>query len=46
MSMNKAAHGLLLAIVVLGAGWFGIPTFFKLPVALTPEDLMAGDGRE
>jgi len=26
-----------------GAGWYGIPTFFKLPVALTPEDLMAGD---
>jgi agmatinase len=26
-----------------GAGWFGIPTFFRLPVALTPEDLMAGD---
>lgn len=25
-----------------GAGWFGIPTFFKLPVALTPEDLRAG----
>lgn len=22
-----------------GAGWFGIPTFFKLPIALTPEDL-------
>ena len=26
-----------------GAGWQGIPTFFKLPIALTPEDLMAGD---
>ena len=26
-----------------GAGWFGIPTFFKLPVALTPEDLAAGN---
>jgi len=26
-----------------GAGWFGIPTFFKLPVALTPEDLKAGN---
>jgi agmatinase len=26
-----------------GAGWSGIPTFFKLPVALTPEDLKAGD---
>jgi agmatinase len=26
-----------------GAGWFGIPTFFRLPVALTPGDLMAGD---
>lgn len=26
-----------------GAGWFGIPTFFKLPIALTPEDLMAGN---
>lgn len=26
-----------------GAGWFGIPTFFKLPIALTPEDLTAGD---
>lgn len=26
-----------------GAGWFGIPTFFKLPIALTPEDLKAGD---
>ena len=25
-----------------GAGWFGIPTFFKLPVALTPKDLKAG----
>ena len=22
-----------------GAGWAGIPTFFKLPIALTPEDL-------
>ena len=26
-----------------GAGWFGIPTFFKLPIALTPEDLAVGD---
>ena len=26
-----------------GAGWSGIPTFFKLPIALTPEDLTAGD---
>ena len=26
-----------------GAGWQGIPTFFKLPIALTPEDLRAGD---
>ncbi len=26
-----------------GAGWFGIPTFFKLPVALTPKDLVAGN---
>jgi arginase family enzyme len=26
-----------------GAGWMGIPTFFKLPIALTPEDLKAGD---
>jgi agmatinase len=26
-----------------GAGWLGIPTFFRLPVALTPEDLAAGD---
>ena len=26
-----------------GAGWFGIPTFFKLPIALTPEDLAAGN---
>ena len=26
-----------------GAGWFGIPTFFKLPVALTPGDLKAGN---
>ena len=26
-----------------GAGWFGIPTFFRLPVALTPEDLKAGN---
>jgi arginase len=26
-----------------GAGWQGIPTFFKLPVALTPADLTAGD---
>lgn len=26
-----------------GAGWFGVPTFFKLPIALTPEDLKAGD---
>ena len=26
-----------------GAGWQGIPTFFKLPIALTPEDLAAGD---
>ncbi len=25
-----------------GPGWAGIPTFFKLPVALTPEDLKAG----
>jgi agmatinase len=25
-----------------GAGWAGIPTFFKLPIALTPEDLQAG----
>ena len=26
-----------------GAGWQGIPSFFKLPLALTPEDLAAGD---
>ncbi len=26
-----------------GAGWSGIPTFYKLPIALTPEDLKAGD---
>ena len=26
-----------------GAGWLGIPTFFKLPIALTPGDLNAGD---
>jgi arginase family enzyme len=26
-----------------GPGWSGIPTFFKLPIALTPEDLKAGD---
>ncbi len=26
-----------------GGGWHGIPTFFKLPVALTPEDLKAGN---
>src|SRR3990172_12927643 len=25
-----------------GMGWQGIPTFFNLPVALTPEDLTAG----
>ena len=25
-----------------GAGWSGIPTFFKLPIALTAEDLRAG----
>ena len=25
-----------------GAAWLGIPTFFRLPVALTPEDLRAG----
>ena len=28
-----------------GAGWAGIPTFFKLPIALTPEDLKAGEVR-
>ena len=26
-----------------GMGWQGIPTFFRLPVALTPEDLTAGE---
>jgi agmatinase len=26
-----------------GPGWAGIPTFFKLPIALTPEDLKAGN---
>jgi arginase family enzyme len=26
-----------------GPGWLGIPSFFKLPVALTPADLTAGD---
>lgn len=26
-----------------GAGWFGVPSFFKLPLALTPEDLTAAD---
>lgn len=26
-----------------GAGWMGIPTFFKLPLALTPEDLKAAN---
>lgn len=26
-----------------GMPWIGIPTFFNLPVALTPEDLKAGD---
>lgn len=25
-----------------GLAWHGIPTFFRLPVALTPEDLVAG----
>jgi agmatinase len=25
-----------------GTGWMGIPTFFRLPVALVPEDLKAG----
>lgn len=25
-----------------GMSWFGIPTFFHLPIALTPEDLRAG----
>ena len=25
-----------------GTGWMGIPTFFRLPVALVPEDLRAG----
>jgi agmatinase len=26
-----------------GAGWLGIPTFFRLPVAMTPEDLRASN---
>jgi len=26
-----------------GTGWQGIPTFFRLPIALTPGDLAAGD---
>jgi agmatinase len=26
-----------------GAGWYGIPTFFKLPIALTAEDLKAAN---
>ncbi len=26
-----------------GGGWNGIPTFFKLPIALTPMDLVAGE---
>jgi arginase family enzyme len=26
-----------------GAGWYGIPTFFRLPIALTPKDLEAGN---
>ncbi len=26
-----------------GTGWNGIPSFFRLPIALTPEDLKAGD---
>ena len=26
-----------------GPGWAGIPTFFKLPIALTPEDLKVGN---
>ena len=26
-----------------GFGWNGIPTFFRLPIALTPEDLKVGD---
>jgi agmatinase len=26
-----------------GAGWLGIPTFYRLPIALTPEDLRVGD---
>lgn len=26
-----------------GAGFQGVPTFFKQPIALTPEDLVAGD---
>src|SRR3989442_5070492 len=25
-----------------GPAWLGIPTFFKLPIALTPDDLRAG----
>ena len=27
----------------LGFSWFGIPTFFKQPIALTPDDLRAGN---
>lgn len=27
----------------MGLGWHGIPTFFRLPVALAPEDLIAGE---
>ncbi len=27
----------------MGYAWFGIPTFFKQPIALTPEDLRAGN---
>jgi len=26
-----------------GTGWNGMPSFFRLPIALTPEDLKAGD---
>ena len=26
-----------------GTGWQGIPTFFRLPIALTPDGLAAGD---
>ena len=43
LSEGREAGPINIQRMAFGFGYNGIPTFFRLPVALTPEDLKAGD---